>query len=199
MGARKRRGSLVPTGLSFPFPGAPGSVGSPGIAGIPQKISVQPGPVGPQGRRGPPGAQGEMGPQGPPGEPGGSPAAEPPGKGSFSHLLCLHLGFPAEKPCSAAVMLNVVTRPVLVTLVSVALQVSAGLPGRRGPRGEVVCLLFPDSEETRGPWDSRGRWARKVSDGRRTDCGIRGGMKESQDQQRGEAKAAAAVGQPVRK
>lgn len=42
-------------------------------------------------------------------------------------------------------------------------QVSVGLPERQGPRGEAVCLLSPDSEETRGPWDSRGQWARKGS------------------------------------
>lgn len=41
-----------------------------------------------------------------------------------------------------------------------------GLQGRQGPRAEVVCLLFPDSEETRGLWDTRGQWARKVSDER---------------------------------
>lgn len=45
-------------------------MGSPGIQGIPQKIAIQPGIMGPQGRRGLPGAQGEIGPQGPPGDPG---------------------------------------------------------------------------------------------------------------------------------
>ena len=49
----------------------------------------------------------------------------------------------------------------------VAVQVSAGLQGRQGPREEVAFLLFPDSEETRGPWDSRGPSARKVSDGQK--------------------------------
>ncbi|KAF6083840.1 collagen type IV alpha 2 chain [Phyllostomus discolor] len=69
------------------LPGAPGPLGSPGIAGIPQRITVQPGPMGPQGRRGPPGTQGEMGPQGPPGEPGlrGHPGkAGPQGRGGVS-------------------------------------------------------------------------------------------------------------------
>lgn len=46
----------------------------------------------------------------------------------------------------------------------VAVQVSAGLPGRQGPREEAACLPFPGSEETRGPWDSRAPSARKVSD-----------------------------------
>ena len=85
----------------FPLPGAPGAVGTPGITGIPQRIAIERGPVGPQGRRGPPGAQGEMGPQGPPGEPGKSPArgrwaeaggALPalfPGKGQRS--VCVHV------------------------------------------------------------------------------------------------------------
>lgn len=52
-----------------------------------------------------------------------------------------------------------------LTPVSVAVQVSAGLQGKQGPREEVVCLLFPDSEETRDPWGIRGQLARKVSNG----------------------------------
>lgn len=43
------------------------------------------------------------------------------------------------------------------------IQVSVELQERQGPRAEVVCLLFPDSEETRGLWDTRGQWARKGS------------------------------------
>lgn len=43
------------------------------------------------------------------------------------------------------------------------IQVSPGLQGRQGPREEAVCLLFPDSEETRGPWGTRGQLARKGS------------------------------------
>lgn len=42
-------------------------------------------------------------------------------------------------------------------------QVSVGLQGRWGPREEVEYLLFLDSEETRGPWDTRGQPARKGS------------------------------------
>lgn len=42
-------------------------------------------------------------------------------------------------------------------------QVSVGLQGKQGPREEVVCLLFPDSEETRDPWGIRGQLARKGS------------------------------------
>lgn len=76
--AREQSGPRASSGLSFPFPGAPGAVGAPGIAGIPQRVAIQRGPVGPQGRRGPPGPQGEMGPQGRPGEPGRSTAAGPP-------------------------------------------------------------------------------------------------------------------------
>lgn len=42
-------------------------------------------------------------------------------------------------------------------------QVSVGLRGRQVPREEVVCLLFLDSEETKGPWGTRGQLARKGS------------------------------------
>lgn len=57
--------------------------------------------------------------------------------------------------------------PGALTRVSVAVQVSAGLQGRQGPREEAACQLFPGSEETRGPWGCRGPLATKVSDGDR--------------------------------
>lgn len=153
------RKQLVPYVICLPFPflGAPGPLGHPGIAGIPQQITTQPGPMGPQGRRGPPGAQGEMGPQGPPGEPGRSPAIQPQGKGSFSYLLCFH----TEKHLlSTSVTLSVALTPVLVTV-----QVYAGIQGRPGPREEAGCLPRPDSEESWDPWGTRGQLARRVSDG----------------------------------
>lgn len=67
---------------------------------------------------------------------------------------------------SAPLVPSTVT-PVALMPVLGTLQVSVGLQGRWGPREEVEYLLFLDSEETRGPWDTRGRPARKVSDGRR--------------------------------
>lgn len=62
-------------------------------------------------------------------------------------------------------MPNIVTLSVTPIPVSLALQVSVGLRGRQVPREEAVCLLFLDSEETKGPWGTRGQLARKVSDG----------------------------------
>ena len=159
--------------LAWPFfslPGAPGPVGAPGIAGIPQRIAVERGPVGPQGRRGPPGAQGEMGPQGPPGEPGGSPAGGRwAGAGGLpACLLCFRLSLPAA-----------------LTRVPVALQVSAGHRARPGPRDEEACQPTPDSVETRGPWVCRDRWVSKVSDGQgvgrrlSSAAGLTGGPRSS--------------------
>lgn len=159
---RESKWSPVSTGLRFSFPGTPGPSGSPGSAGFPPQMTIQPGPVGPQGRRGPPGMQGEMGPQGPPGEPGRSSAVRPPGKGSLSYLLCFHCCLLTEKHLLSLS----VSLPAALTPVSVTLQASAGLQGRQGPKEEAVCLPTPDSEETWDPWGNRGHWARKVSDGR---------------------------------
>lgn len=131
-------------------------MGSPGIPGIPQKIAVQPGTIGPQGRRGLPGALGEIGPQGPPGDPGRTLALgyDPLGKGLLSLFLCTHLSSSAGHH----------TAKKNNSHLSDVSQVSVGPPARLGPRAEVACLLFQGSGETKDPWDTRVQLARKVCD-----------------------------------
>lgn len=136
-------------------------MGSPGIRGVPQKIAVQPGIMGPQGRRGLPGAQGEIGPQGPPGDPGRAlgrvpvphPKKSPPSP-PIPFALHPRLSFSAR---------HYIAKHSDTHLFNV-LQVSVGLQERLDRRAEVACLLFQGSGETRGPWDNRALLARKVRD-----------------------------------
>jgi hypothetical protein len=131
-------------------------MGSPGIPGIPQKIAVQPGTLGPQGRRGLPGALGEIGPQGPPGDPGRALSLGPGKRLPIPFSLC--------PPLSSSAAHH--TAKKNNTHLSDVSQASVGPQARLGLRAEVACLLFQGSGETKGPWDTRVQLARKVCDRR---------------------------------
>lgn len=134
----------------------------------PQRIAIERGPVGPQGRRGPPGAQGRWGHRAPPENQVG---AQPGGAGRGLGGPCLLCFCPSL--------------PGALTRVPAALQVSVGRRARPGPRDEVACRPFRDSVETRGPWGCRDRWASKVSDGQgagrclSSTVGLTGGPRSS--------------------
>lgn len=134
-------------------------MGSPGIAGVPLTIAVQPGTMGPQGRRGPPGAQGEMGPQGPPGEPG--------------RALGWVLRAQGEglSVCFALLGRTPATQSVVSCQSPRILQVFEELQGRLGPREEAACLLSQGSAETKGLWGTRDPLAKKVRDGQLREKG----------------------------
>lgn len=124
-------------------------MGSPGIPGVPQKIAIQPGIMGPQGRRGVPGAQGEIGPQGPPGDPGRAPGlapvASPPGERPCA--------FCSITPCPlqlGTTLLSIVTRSYLM------LTGFRGAPGKAGPQGRGGVSAIPGFRGDQGPMGHQG-------------------------------------------